>query len=376
MKNLINGITIAVFLVVCVPQPIKAGQDADKPQQQGSPAPGQSQAQPSSTVVSSPVSQPTSQPPEAESKTGSPNPNPTPANEPPKITDWLNVLSSLVLLLVIGGQTYIYWKQQQYAGRQWNAMRRGLVQTRKIIRQNEQAVGAMQGQWEAMKASVERTDTIIEKMELQLGEMRVENAGLLETLERDRAKSNPRLRVSKIRMENFEAGESPILITTIANEGFIDATGVELHIGIRLGDGRAFRWINPQTVMIPAHGKESYPIVTGASLSEQDMRGFRTNVPIEVVVGIRFWPGPPEPKEFCYRYCYRYFPWPVGERPEDVGQFFTCDFDSRMNISLVVQPSYLALTSETVNLIETRTKPQPDEGNENGKDNGEKGNPN
>ena len=135
-------------------------------------------------------------------------------------------------------------------------MRRSLIHTRRIVGQNER---------------------VIEKMH--------------ESIDIERAKTNPRLRVSNIRMENFEAGKSPIFITTVANAGDIDATGVELHIGINFGDGRAFQWIDPQTVMIPARGEESYPVRTGASLSEQDMRGFDTDVPIEVRVRVKYWPG-------------------------------------------------------------------------------------
>jgi hypothetical protein len=162
-----------------------------------------------------------------------------------------NLLSLLVLVAILV-QAYIYGGQWRVMQRQWIAMRRSLIHTRRIVGQNER---------------------VIEKMH--------------ESIEIERAKTNPRLRVSKVRMENFRAGQSPIFITTIANDGFIDATGVELHIGIRLGDGRAFQWIDTQTVTIPARGEESYPLVTGASLSEQDMQGFKTNVPIEVSVRIK-----------------------------------------------------------------------------------------
>jgi hypothetical protein len=33
-------------------------------------------------------------------------------------------------------------------------------------------------------------------------------------------------------------------------------------------------------------------------------------------------------------YCYRYLPWPDQNRPDDVRQFFPCDFNPRLNISL------------------------------------------
>lgn len=347
MKTLINGIAIAVLLLVCVPQEIKAGQGAGETKQKSKPAASKPQPQPSPSVIETPIGQPTSQPPDASPKTNTPSGDPAPTDEQPKVTDWLNFLASLLLLFVIAGQTFIYWKQQKYAGRQWNAMRRGLVQTRKIIRQNEQVVDAMRVEHKILHTHAGAMFSQARFTKEMLNETRdlvVQNAEMLKI---ERTKTNPRLRVSKIRIENFEVGQSPIFITTVANDGFIDATGVELQIGINLGDGREFSWIEPQTVMIPARGEESYPIITGASLSERDMEGFRTVVPIEVKVRVKYWPGSPaEPQEFCYRY----FPWP-GKRPDDVRQFFPCDFKHNLNISLHISGMELKATVGTVGVV-------------------------
>lgn len=173
--------------------------------------------------------------------------------------------------------------------------------------------------------------------------MNAQLAATKETLARERAQIDPRLRVSKVRMENFQVGLAPIFITTVANDGLIDATGVELHIGAKFGHDREFKWINPQIVTIPARGQESYPIVSGAFFSEEDLRAFNSNsAPIEVSVGLRYWPGSPnEPRRFCYRYL----PWHGGERPDDIPQFVPCDFNPGLNITLQIPSGVMKHTA-------------------------------
>lgn len=198
-----------------------------------------------------------------------------------------------------------------------------------------------------------------------------QRAAMTEQLEIERAKTNPRLRVSKIRIENFEVGQSPVFITTIANDGFIDATGVELNIGIKFGYDREFNWIKPQTVLIPARGKESYPITSGAFFNEEEFAGFNTNIPIEVAVGVKYWPGSPtEPQQFCYRYL----PW-RGKRPDDIPEFVPCDFNPGLNIGIKIQGAQLKL-SDGVTLVQQRAAPKPENRDESGKEDGEKGKPN
>lgn len=203
------------------------------------------------------------------------------------------------------------------------------------------------GQWDTMERSLERTDDIIKKMQAQLGTM---NEGLAI----ERAKTDPRLRVSKVRIENFEAGTSPIFIVTIANDGLIDATGVELHIGIKMGTDKEFNWIDPQTVMIPARGEESYPVDSGAQLEQEHIEGFNKTVPIEVRVRVKYWPGSPtEPKEFCYKYL----PW-RGDRPPDIPQFVPCDFNPHLNIIVHLGAGRLTLTGHPVTLIHGKATPE------------------
>ncbi len=195
-----------------------------------------------------------------------------------------------------------------------------------------------------------------------------------EALSIERAKTDPRLRVSNIRIEDFKAGQSPIFIITIANEGLIDATGVELHIGVRMGEEKEFNWIEPQTVMIPARGRESYPIVSGAIFNEQLIEGFNTEVPIEVKVRVKYFPGSPvEPKEFCYRYL----PW-RGDRPEDVPQFVPCDFNPRLNVVVHLKGVEVKLTGHAPEVIigkaipvepKTDTDAKPNTEEDNGKPN-------
>jgi hypothetical protein len=194
-------------------------------------------------------------------------------------------------------------------------------------------------------------------------------------LEIERTKSNPRLRVSKIRIENFEAGASPIFITTIANDGLIDATGVELHIGIGIGTRQEFNWGDPQTVMIPARGKESYPAMCNAILNEELVKGLNANIPIEVKVRVKYWPiSPKEPTEFCYRYL----PWPTQNRPDDVPQFVPCDFNPQVNTIVRIPSVFLIAKPGNVTAVVEKAPPKEAAPKEetNHEDEGDSGNPN
>ncbi len=174
-------------------------------------------------------------------------------------------------------------------------------------------------------------------------------------------------------MKDFKAGQSPIFITTIANEGLIDATGVELHIGVRMGEEKEFNWIEPQTVMIPARGRESYPIVSGAILNEKLIEGFNTDVPIEVKVQVKYFPGSPnEPKESCYRYL----PW-RGDRPDDVPEFVPCDFKPHLNVVVHLKGAEIKIPQGTVRGVVGRVvQPPPAEVPNEGEGEEDKGNPN
>jgi|GEM_PF-3230167 len=226
---------------------------------------------------------------------------------------------NLGVLLAVVAQACIYWGQRNLMAQQWRAM----VDSKK------------------------QTDTVIE-------EMRVQSAGLQETLQRERAKTDPRLRVVRIRIDNFDVGRTPIFIITISNDGLINANNVELHIGISMGNNREFNWISPQVVTVPARSHESYPVRIGILPDEQLIHNLTDGItPIEVKVRLKYWPHSPiMPTEFCYRY----FPWPRGsERPDDIPQFFGCDFRANTNHIVHVQGIELKLTGHAPEMIHNKS---------------------
>jgi hypothetical protein len=119
-----------IILLFAVVQPLAAtGQDKAKPQHQGSPS-GQFESVSPSPVEPKPVSQ--SSDTASQTQTSK-----APADNGPKITDWAQAITSVFILAVIIVQAGIYWKQRDIMARQWITMRRGLVQTRRLIRLNE-----------------------------------------------------------------------------------------------------------------------------------------------------------------------------------------------------------------------------------------------
>lgn len=66
---------------------------------------------------------------------------------------------------------------------------------------------------------------------------------------------DPQLRITNVRVEDFEAGKEPVFIVSIINEGAKNAKDVTLNIRVNLREGErlAIRWSKPQIVNIPAH---------------------------------------------------------------------------------------------------------------------------
>jgi hypothetical protein len=98
-----------------------------------------------------------------------------PANEGPKITDWLQVLTSVALLAVIIVQACIYNKQRVLMWKQWIAMRRGVIQTHELVKQNLSVIdligkqeGHLSTQAQAAVDGVEENKKMVETMKGQL----------------------------------------------------------------------------------------------------------------------------------------------------------------------------------------------------------------
>jgi hypothetical protein len=171
---------------------------------------------------------------------------------------------------------------------------------------------------------------------------------MAEGLAIERAKTDPRLRVADVRVQNFEAGKSPVFLVTIANGGLIDATGVELQIGIRMDGDTAVDWSAEQIVTIPARGQEVYPVFSTSQLEQQHIDGFNSTVPLKVVGHFTY--SPVGRKEFCYKY-----------QPRNIfglPQFAPCDFDPHLNTTLRIQGAVMKMTAGNVTLTVQKNPPE------------------
>jgi hypothetical protein len=136
----------------------------------------------------------------------------------------------------------------------------------------------------------------------------------------------PHLRITNIRVVNFEAGEHPVFVIWIINEGATDAVDIELSMRINLGEGDE-AWSRPQIVTIPARQERHYWIRSATTPEQEHIDGFNDSVPVKVFGYFKF--KGHEQKEFCYRY----YPW-KGKRPRDVGQFVPCDFNPGLEVTM------------------------------------------
>jgi hypothetical protein len=191
-----------------------------------------------------------------------------------------------------------------------------------------------------------------------------------ESLAIERAKTDPRLRIAEVTAENFEAGKRPFYIVTIANDGLLAATGVKIHMGIEIGNEKPMDWINDVVVTIPANGREHYFIHSSSWLSREQFEGFdNSNVSLRVVGFFEYSPVG------ITNFCYKYVPTQGEFRPPKIPQFVPCDFTPRLNTTLQIQTGHFKLTGQAVTMIHGKAEAKPTEGNEDGNNKDEKGNP-
>lgn len=123
-----------IILLLAVAQPaVAAEQGQTKFQKETAKPLAQSRAQPNASVEVKSVDH-------AGNAASLPGKNGAPAESSAKITDWMQALTSLAILAVIIVQACIYHKQRKLMQRQLLAMRRGLGQTRNIIKATNESV--------------------------------------------------------------------------------------------------------------------------------------------------------------------------------------------------------------------------------------------
>jgi hypothetical protein len=233
---------------------------------------------------------------------------------------------ALALAMVAMAQLALYWSQRRIMIAQWQAMERqykamddSLNETRRMAAQNERAVAAVQGQCVAAQEQLE-----IMRMALE-----------------------PRLRVTGVRVENFKPGHEPVFLVSIINDSLSDANDVAFYMSFETDDGVETSWQGEQVVTVPAKGMRNFPIHWRTSLTDERFYSFnRLSSPVSLQVSGYFRQGNGESREFCYRY----YPWYSGERPDGLDQFFPCDFNSRLAHTLHTASAIHAHTSSHVSI--------------------------
>lgn len=143
----------------------------------------------------------------------------------------------------------------------------------------------------------------------------------------------PSLRITDVRIEDFEEGKEPVFIVSIKNDGRIDARNVSLGIRVSVGrpiEGALAKKLAKNIVTIPAGQEQHYFVPWEQEITQEHIKRFNNKkAPLKVSGTLKI--GSAEEMSFCYRY----YAW-RGERPKGVPQFVPCDFDTRL--TTVVTP--------------------------------------
>lgn len=129
-----------------------------------------------------------------------------------------------------------------------------------------------------MKDALEQTDRVIDKMQEQWEIMN-------EQLALERAKTNPRLQITDVRVDNLKPDESPIFMISIKNVGAIDATNALINLRVSFGKpiegALAKKLKNPQTVTIPAGQEHTYAVPWSDPVTKEHLERLQ-KVPLTV----------------------------------------------------------------------------------------------
>jgi len=238
--------------------------------------------------------------------------NHQPSSDTPKITDWLQAITSLALLAVIVVQACIYNKQRILMWKQWIAMRRGVIQTR--------------GQLEKMK----------------------------EALRIEQAKTDPRLRVEHVRALDFDPGKRPIYLVTIVNDGRIPARDVAFKVKVTIEDKDES---SDDRFDVPAGETEIAFLASHTLLDEKQIDGFNSDVPLIITGSLSYFPHQKKEGDPPQGFCYKYLPW-KGVRPPEIPQFVRCTRRIGSDITVRLGTGHFKLTGFAPTIILGKATPE------------------
>jgi hypothetical protein len=158
-------------------------------------------------------------------------------------------------------------------------------------------------QWRVMKNSLEQTGEIVVQTRAQLDEMKEQGRRFDEGLAIERAKTDPRLRVS-VRAMNFNVDQMPIFVATVTNDGLIPVRDVIIQMVVE--------WDSDKTESsgdkfdVPSKESEAHFLPSHTTLDEAQLERFNNGTYLIVRGTLNYFPfqlkeGDP-PQEFCFKY--------------------------------------------------------------------------
>jgi hypothetical protein len=210
-------------------------------------------------------------------------------------------------------------------------------------------------QWDVMEQNLERTDDVIDQMKCQLSAMEAQNTITQQNFTMQAAINDPRLRIARVTVEDFDPGKKPIFIVKIINDGLIPAQNVDFEMRVQLGVDKEES--SSDMFDVPAKDTEVQHLVSHGVLDEQTISGFNTDVPLTVRGRMRYFPHFNEsPQTFCYQY----YPW-KGDRPKEIPQFVRCTRRGTVDIGLHVSGGRFEITDTPIALRLDKATPEKTE---------------
>jgi hypothetical protein len=153
----------------------------------------------------------------------------------------------------------------------------------------------------------------------------------LATLKRQVEVTEPRLHIDCVRAANFKYGQSPVFFVRVINSGIITAENVMIGMEAAIDPGKIVRYQKDQVIAIPADGSRECFIRSEMVLDQNRLAAYDNgDIPLRISGYVK-WSGK------TAEYCYKYNPWPSGNRPKGVPVFVPCDFETGENTAIKIE---------------------------------------
>ena len=171
----------------------------------------------------------------------------------------------------------------------------------------------------------------------------------LKAIERQANLMAGRVHVDSVRAVNLEIGKVPVIFVKIRNSGMVAA---EVFVSARAEHpGGAVELKKDQRIVIPANDWRESFLPTSIILTEDLLNKLNGGEGVLRVSGNVKW------NQETMQYCYKYFAWTYGDRPDGVPSFVPCDFEPGLAIEASGKSAGLSTFSATLRTVKN---PSPD----------------